>query len=782
MTIASNLGFPRIGLRRELKSALEGYWGGNMTDAALLTEAARLRAVHWRQQQVLSDGHVPSGDFSLYDHVLDTACMLGAIPSGYGWTGGPVSLATYCALARGTRGGDTGPAASMQPDLPALEMTKWFDTNYHYLVPRLRVDQPFQLTDNRPLALFQEARELGTATRPVLLGPVSFLLLCKTLDSSDPLDRLDAVVPVYAQVLRELADAGCPWVQMDEPCLALDLSEKARSAFDRAYSGLARGPAPRIMLASYFGPMGDNLATTLRLPVAGLHVDLVRGGDDFDTILTSARAGQFLSLGLIDGRNVWRSDLRSALATAQCAASRRGGTERLMITPSCSLLHVPVDVTQEAKLDPQIKRWLAFAVQKLDEVATLVAALDQGEAAVQAKLEESDAALRSRQSSADVHRPAVADRLTAVTPAMERRPSSFPLRRAQQQARLQLPVFPTTTIGSFPQTGEVRKARAAFGRGEITSEAYTRTLQDWVRAAVQWQESLGIDVLVHGEFERNDMVKYFGEQLEGFAFTQHGWVQSYGSRCVAPPIIWGDVSRPAPMTVQWSAYAQSLTSRPMKGMLTGPVTMLQWSFVRDDLPREQVCRQIALAIRDEVNDLESAGIGIIQVDEPAFREGLPLRRAAWHDYLRWAVASFQLATAGVTDATAIHTHMCYSEFNDIIESIAAMDADAISIETTRSQMELLDAFAPGNGGSRHIYPAEIGPGVWDIHSPRVPAVAEMLGLLRLARQRLDDWQIWVNPDCGLKTRGWEEVRPALENLVAAARQLRQEVGTPAPSS
>ncbi len=573
-------------------------------------------------------------------------------------------------------------------------------------------------------------------------------------------------------MLRELAEAGCTWVQVDEPCLALDLSEKARVAFALTYGALARGPAPEILLASYFGAMGDNLGAAVRLPVAGLHLDLVRGASDLDGVLETARPDQWLSLGLVDGRNVWRTGLRGALAIAQRVAAARGSTQRLMIAPSCSMLHVPVDLAQESKLDPEVKSWLAFAVQKLGEVAALARGLDEGEAAIKAELEASDAAVRSRQASARVHRPDVAARVAAVVPGVERRTRPFAARRTEQQRRLRLPAFPTTTIGSFPQTAEVRHARSALGRGEMDTAGYDREIEGWIKDAVRWQEELGLDVLVHGEFERNDMVKYFGEQLEGYAFTGHGWVQSYGSRCVAPPVIWGDVSRPAPMTVRWSAYAQSLTDRPMKGMLTGPVTMLQWSFVRDDLPREQVCRQIALAIRDEVKDLEAADIAVIQVDEPAFREGLPLRRADWDAYLAWAVACFRLTTSGVRDDTAIHTHMCYSEFNDIMGAIAPMDADAISIETTRSRMELLDAFAPGAGDA--AYPAEIGPGVWDIHSPRVPSTEEMAELLGLARARLADWQIWVNPDCGLKTRKWEEVRPALENLVAAARQLRAE--------
>jgi 5-methyltetrahydropteroyltriglutamate--homocysteine methyltransferase len=776
MTIASNLGFPRIGHRRELKLALERFWAGELDAAGLEQAAQALRTRHWQLQVGHGISHVPSGEFSLYDQVLDTACMLGAIPTGYGWSGGPVSLPTYFALARGSRGTAAEREAGIGPGLPALEMTKWFDTNYHYLVPRLTADQRFSLTENRPLAQFREAQPIRT--RPVLLGPVSFLMLSKSTDGSDPLDLLDRVLPVYAQVLRELAEANVAWVQIDEPVLALDLPEKARIALALAYGSLALGPSPDILLASYFGPLGANLATAAALPVAGLHLDLVRGGGELDAVLGTVPAERWLSLGVVDGRNVWRTDLRAALGTLQRAATARG-TRRLMVAPSCSLLHVPVDLRQETKLDRELKGWLAFAEQKLDEVATLARGLDEGEAAIAAQLAASDAAVQSRRGSTAVNRPEVQARLAAVTPAMERRASPYPARREAQQARLDLPLFPTTTIGSFPQTAEVRQARAALGRGELSAEAYDRTVEGWINDAVRWQEEIGLDVLVHGEFERNDMVKYFGEQLSGYAFTQHGWVQSYGSRCVAPPIIWGDVARSRPMTVRWAAYAQSRTKRPMKGMLTGPVTMLQWSFVRDDIPREQVCRQIALAIRDEVADLENADIAVIQVDEPAFREGLPLRHADWAAYLAWATACFRLATCTVRDETSIHTHMCYSEFNDIMPAIAEMDADAISIETTRSRMELLDAFAAGQGGGA-AYPAEIGPGIWDIHSPRVPDAKEMTELLGLARTRLQDWQIWVNPDCGLKTRQWGEVRPALENLVAAARTLRKAAATRQP--
>jgi 5-methyltetrahydropteroyltriglutamate--homocysteine methyltransferase len=757
--IAANLGFPRIGRRRELKAALESFWAGRLDEAELMRQAADLRRRHWQVQCGHGIGHIPAGDFSLYDHVLDTACMVGAVPPGYGWREGPVSLATRFALARGVRGGDGAHGA------PALELTKWFDTNYHYLVPRLAPDQRFAATDNPVLAQVREAAQANLRTRGVLLGPVSFLMLSKTTDGSDPLRLLASLLPAYAQVLRDLAEESVAWVQMDEPVLALDLSRAAREALATAYATLAQA-APRILVASYFGALGDNLGVAASLPVAGLHLDLVRGAAQLPDALEAMPRDRTLSLGLIDGRNVWRADLRRALALAQDAARARG-TRHLMVAPSCSLLHVPVDVRQETALPDAVRRWLAFAEQKLDEVAGLARALEEGEAAIAPLLEASDSALHDRRAHAGTCRAEVRARLAAITPAMQRR-TPYAARGAAQRARTPLPLFPTTTIGSFPQTAEVRHARRRLAQGTLAAADYDRTVQAWIAEAVAWQEQAGLDVLVHGEFERNDMVQYFGGQLDGFALTQHGWVQSYGSRCVAPPIIWGDVARPAPMTVRWSAFAQSCTRLPMKGMLTGPVTMLQWSFVRDDLPRETVCRQIALCIRDEAADLEAAGLAVIQVDEPALREGLPLRRAAWDAYLEWAVACFRLATSGVRDETAIHTHMCYAEFADIMPAIAALDADVMSIETARSRMELLGAFAGSDA-----YPAGIGPGVWDIHSPRVPDAAEMRDLLERARAHLADGQIWVNPDCGLKTRQWAEVRPALHNMVAAARALRE---------
>ena len=755
----SALGFPRIGPRRELKKALERYWSRETGEQALLDDAAALRTATWARQHAAGIAHIPSNDFSLYDHVLDTSAMVGAIPDPYGWSGGPPSLDTYFAMARGTRGRAGG-------DLAALEMTKWFDTNYHYMVPEFSRGQTFTLAATKPIDEFREATTLGFHTRPVVLGPVSYLLLGKSKDADlDPLSLLPGLLPVYAELLRRLAAEGADWVQIDEPCLVLDLDDAARSAFGHAYEALADAADVRLLLTTYFGGLDDALDTALALPVAGLHVDLARAPGQIDDLLAKAPADLVLSLGAIDGRNVWRADLAAVLDRIEPVVADRGA-ERVMVGPSCSLLHVPIDLELEPDLDPDLKSWLAFAVQKLDEIVVLGRALDQGRDAVRDQLAASTAAAAARATSTKIHDAAVQARLQAVTPGMARRHGAFAARRDAQRARLSLPAFPTTTIGSFPQTEDVRKARAGHAKGRLGDGDYRDFLRDQTAAAVRWQEEIGLDVLVHGEFERNDMVQYFGEQLAGYAFTKHGWVQSYGSRYVRPPIIFGDVSRPAPMTVEWSAYAQSLTDKPMKGMLTGPVTMLQWSFVRDDQPREDTCRQIALALRDEVADLERAGIGIIQIDEPALREGLPLRRGDWAHYLDWAVACFRLASSGVDDATQIHTHMCYSEFNDIIEAIGALDADVISIETARSKMELLDAFTD------YRYPNEIGPGVYDIHAPRCPPVDEMAALLAKAEQRLAPDQIWVNPDCGLKTRKWDEVRPALVNMVEAARKLR----------
>jgi 5-methyltetrahydropteroyltriglutamate--homocysteine methyltransferase len=780
----ATLGTPRIGPRRELKLALESFWSGASDEKALVEAAAGLRAENWARQKKLGVTVILSNDFSLYDHVLDTSVMVGAIPEIYGWNGGSVSLATYFAMARGAQGaghegcdhgnhgqGNHGQVTSHDQGashgVPAQEMTKWFDTNYHFMVPELRKDQTFTLASRKPVEEYKEARALGYQTRPVLVGPVTFLKLAKTAGAEfDPLSLLSRLLPVYIEVLRALADEGAEWVQLDEPCLVLDLDTAARDALRQAYATFAEAlPEPKIMLTSYFGGLGDNLNTAMSLPVAGLHIDLVRAPNQLDDVLRKAPKGLVLSLGVVDGRNVWRANLPQLLDRLEPVVARRGASQ-IQIAPSCSLLHVPIDLDQETDLDPDLKAWLAFAIQKMGELATLGQALGGGRHSVTDILAGSAAAAAARKDSPKVHDATVATRVAAVTPALGQRASAFADRAEVQRARFKLPPFPTTTIGSFPQTAEVRNARAAHAKGTLSDAAYKTFLQNQTALAVRWQEGIGLDVLVHGEFERNDMVQYFGEQLSGFAFTRHGWVQSYGSRYVRPPILFGDVSRPKPMTVEWWKYAQSLTAKPMKAMLTGPVTILNWSFVRDDIPRSTACRQVALAIHDEVTDLEAAGAGMIQIDEAALREGLPLRKSEWKTYLDWAVESFRICAADVRDETQIHTHMCYSEFNDIIDAIGAMDADVISIETSRSRMELLDAF------KTYKYPNEIGPGVYDIHSPRVPETGEMVDLLKLARQRLSDAQLWINPDCGLKTRRWEEVRPALVNMVAAAHEVR----------
>ncbi len=749
MTRSANLGFPRIGRNRELKKALESYWKGESDANALHATAAQLRARHWSLQREAGIAVIPSNDFSLYDHVLDTSVLVGAIPPRFAGIADPDTR--YFAMARGTDAA------------PAMEMTKWFDTNYHFIVPELHRGQRFALNAGKPLDHFREARALGLVTRPVILGPVTFLSLAKAKDDGfDPLDLLDALLPVYAELLAQLKAEGADWVQIDEPVLVLDLSGKQQAALEKTYAVLGKA-GPDILLTTYFGDLRDNTELAARLPVAGLHIDLARAPGQLDAVLTALPAGKTLSVGVVDGRNIWRTDLDAAFGLVSRVWDHIG-PDCLEIAPSCSLLHSPVDLDAETALDDELKSWLAFARQKLDEVAALAIAQKRGRGTARTAFEASAAAIAAHKASARIHRPEVKAR-AAQAIALDRN-SSFASRREKQRARFNLPAYPTTTIGSFPQTKEVRQARAAFKKGQLDRAGYDAFLEQQTESAIRIQEELGLDVLVHGEFERNDMVEYFGEQLDGFAFTRNGWVQSYGSRCVKPPVIYGDVSRPAPMTVRWSAFAASLTDRHMKGMLTGPVTILQWSFVRVDQPRAETCRQIGLAIRDEVLDLEQAGIGIIQIDEPALREGLPLRQTDWDAYLRWAVDCFRLSASGVADDTQIHTHMCYAEFNDIMPAIAAMDADVISIETSRSDMELLEAFRDFN------YPNEIGPGVWDIHAPRVPNQADMLALLHKAGRGIAPDQLWVNPDCGLKTRGWPEVKASLQNLVAAAKALR----------
>jgi 5-methyltetrahydropteroyltriglutamate--homocysteine methyltransferase len=773
---SANLGFPRIGANRELKKALESYWKGQSSKEELLVIGAQLRARNWKLQRAAGLDHVPSNDFSLYDQILDLSCMIGCVPPRYRWQGGPVDLDIYFAMARGRQ--------TAGEDVTAMEMSKWFDTNYHYLVPEFEAAQTFTLSSSKIFDEFSEAKAQGLLTRPVMVGPLTYVLLGKKRSGAQysRSTLIPKLVPVYVEILRRLRDLGAEWVQVDEPALVLDLREPYRVACREAYSEIARSaPGIGIMLTTYFDSLRDNGELTYALPVAGIHIDLCRGpgqanthANDADRLLDEALSNigsKHLSLGVVDGRNIWRNDLSASLARVERAVTKLGA-DRVFVAPSCSLLHSPVDLTAETHLAPELNSWLAFATQKLDELSILVRGANEGRQAVAGQLKVTDAIMQERKSSSLTHDEKVQRRLAAVTPDMKKRRSAFGLRSEIQRTVFNLPTFPTTTIGSFPQTSEIRQARAAYKQGTLDAEGYKRAMRAEIKGVVDQQLRIGLDVLVHGEPERNDMVEYFGEQLAGFAFTQHGWVQSYGSRCVKPPIIFGDVSRPKPMTIEWASYAQSLTEKVMKGMLTGPITILQWSFVRDDQPRSLTSRQIALAIRDEVADLERAGIKIIQIDEAALREGLPLRRADWQSYLDNAVADFRIASCTVEDRTQIHTHMCYSEFNDIMPAIAAMDADVISIETSRSQMELLSAFVD------YRYPNEIGPGVYDIHSPRVPSLEEIMALLRKASSVLSPAQLWVNPDCGLKTRGWPEVERALANMVSAARQMRQEAAAP----
>ncbi|WP_294042173.1 5-methyltetrahydropteroyltriglutamate--homocysteine S-methyltransferase [Thiolapillus sp.] len=756
MTTIHNLGFPRIGHRRELKFILERYWRNEASAQELAATAAQLRQRHWHLQQEAGLDLLPVNDFSLYDQILDHSLLLGAVPHRFGdLSRHSHADAAFC-IAQG-RDDQGRPVA-------AGEMTKWFDTNYHFIVPELRPRQRFGIGSEKLFQEIEQARSLGhRRIKPVLPGPLTWLWLSKAeQEDFDRLELLDDLVATYGKILTRLAGLGIEWVQLDEPALVLDLPQAWKQAYESAYTRLQAAPV-NILLATYFGPLQDNLRLAATLPVAGLHVDAVRA-DELNMLCDHLPAYKVLSVGIIDGRDIWRSDLDACLARLAPLQARLG--ERLWLAPSCSLLHVPVDLDSEDGLDGELRSWLAFSVQKLDELTTLKMVLDgAGDQADEALLAARSAGISRRQSTR-IHQPAVQAALDTITPELQQRQSTYPRRRGQQ---ITLPLLPTTTIGSFPQTPAIRKARRDHRQGRLDDDSYRQQMRDEIAAVVRFQEQLGLDVLVHGEAERNDMVEYFGEQLDGFAFTRYGWVQSYGSRCVKPPVLFGDVSRPRPMTVDWTAYAQSLTEKPMKGMLTGPVTILNWSFVRDDQPRSTTCRQLALALRDEVLDLEQAGIRVIQIDEAALREGLPLRKADWRDYLDWAVESFRITAGGVRDSTQIHTHMCYSEFNDIMEAIAAMDADVITIETSRSRMELLDAFVD------FAYPAEIGPGVYDIHSPNIPETADMVHLLEKALERIPVEHLWINPDCGLKTRAWKEVEPALKNMVQAALILRKNL-------
>lgn len=768
MVTTAILGFPRIGAQRELKKATESYWKGEIDAQALYAAASAIQTQNWKRQKDAGLTTVATGDYSFYDQVLGHSQVFGCIPKRYEslTNGDPLTL--YFAMARGHQKDGV--------DVVACEMTKWFDTNYHYIVPEFEEGTQFKLQpDNYLVKAFKDAKAQGFNGRPVVIGPVTYLALGKTHGKADRSKLLAQLLPVYEQLLAEFKAAGADWVQIDEPYLALDLTPEQKADYKTAYATLAKSGL-KLLLTTYFEGLRDNAELAFGLGTAGVHIDLVRAPDQLDAALKAVKKDQVLSLGVVDGRNIWKNDFAKSLAHVNQAITALGN-DRVIVSSSCSLLHAPVDLANETKLDAELRQWLAFGQQKIEEIATIAQA-SKGEsyskaeqAALELELANNKKAIDARATSTRIHNKAVKERLANVDSSMLDRKSPFKQREAAQQALLKLPPLPTTTIGSFPQTQEVRHARAEFKAGKLTQAQYDAFLEQETKKCIQYQVDADIDVPVHGEFERNDMVEYFGEQLAGFTFSQNGWVQSYGSRCVKPPIIFGDVSRPAPMTVRWSKFAQTLTDRPVKGMLTGPVTILQWSFVRDDQPRETTCKQIALAIRDEVVDLEKAGIRLIQIDEPAVREGLPLRNADKAAYLQWAVDSFRLSAAGVEDATQIHTHMCYCEFGDIMQQIADLDADVISIETSRSAMELLTDFATFK------YPNQVGPGVYDIHSPRVPKQTEMVTLLHKALEVLEPSQVWVNPDCGLKTRGWKEVDPALKAMVAAAKEVRGELAS-----
>lgn len=762
MLKTASLGFPRIGANRELKKAIESYWQKTSSLADLQRTAAEIRSTNWQKQKAAGVTIIPSNDFSFYDHILDAIALFGAIPERFKFSGANVDLDLIFTMGRGTQSPNS-------LDVTAMEMTKWFDTNYHYIVAEFHENQAFKISSSKIFDEYLEAKNLGIETRPVVIGPVTFLLLGKTIDGSNKLDLLDNLLIAYRELFKKLGENGVKDVQIDEPFLVTDLSAQEIQAFITAFAQLKNFAGPlKLHLATYFGPLGDNAELAFNLDTASVHVDLVRAPEQFTEILYLVRAEQSLSLGMIDGRNIWINNFENSISTVRKAVNTLGEA-RVIVAPSCSLIHTPVDLTNETKLDSELKSCLCFAAQKLSELTVIAKAAGTQESEVPDALAANKAALLNRKTSKIIHDEAVIRRVAGIEESVMQRKSKFAERKKIQAAHIDLPLLPTTTIGSFPQTKEVRKCRANFKAGKISAADYKKFLQEETTKAIRFQEEVGLDVLVHGEFERNDMVEYFSEQLAGFFFTENGWVQSYGSRCVKPPIIFGDVSRPNPMTVEWATYAQNQTSKILKGMLTGPITILQWSFVRDDQPRKNTALQIAFAIRDEVSDLEKAGIKIIQIDEAALREGLPLRRSKWNEYLKWAVEAFRISASGVEDRTQIHTHMCYSEFNDIISAIAAMDADVISIETSRSQMELLNAFVSFK------YPNEIGPGVYDIHSPRVPKEEEMENLLKKALNVLKPEQIWVNPDCGLKTRDWPETKAALTAMVAAAKSLRAQI-------
>jgi 5-methyltetrahydropteroyltriglutamate--homocysteine methyltransferase len=744
-----------MGKKRELKFALEKFWKKAISEEALLEIATDLRTQHWQDQSMLD--WVPVGDFSLYDHVLDASFMLGNIPARVSALSGN-EIDSYFRVARGRSVIDSSACSCVN----ASEMTKWFDTNYHYIVPEFEKNTRFSLNSSHLLQQIKQAKQTHHQVKPVILGPVTYLWLGKSKDGTDKLDLLDDLLNAYAELFHELENSGIQWVQIDEPILVMELTQAWKHALRKTYYQL-QATSLNLLLTTYFGQLQDNLQLACELPVNGLHLDAVMANDEIAKVIDWLPSHKILSLGVINGRNIWKTDLTETLDWLEPIYTRM--QDRLWLAPSCSLLHVPVDLDSEQKLDTDIQSWLAFAIQKLKEIEVLAKALNQGRDSVAEMLLENKVAVTSRKQSHRVHQAAVKERVLGINNAMSTRQSPYHHRAIVQRKKFQLPLFPTTTIGSFPQTQEIRQTRLDFREGKLSEQEYRQAMQKEIEICVREQEVLGLDVLVHGEPERNDMVEYFGEQLAGYAFTQLGWVQSYGSRCVKPPIIYGDVAHSQTMTTGWIQYAQSLTHKPMKGMLTGPVTMLNWSFARDDQSRAETCMQLALAIRDEVLALEKAGIGIIQIDEAALREGLPLRKSQWNAYLDWAVRAFRITANGVKNETQIHTHMCYSEFNDIMEAIAQMDADVITIETSRSDMELLDVF------DQFHYPNEIGPGVYDIHSPNIPSVNSIIDLMEKAAQRIPAQRLWVNPDCGLKTRNWEEVKPALSNMIAASRYL-----------
>ena len=748
----ASIGYPRIGPKRELKVALENFWKSDISEAELQTVAKDLRSKNWQTQKENGVDLISSNDFSFYDQVLDIICLLGAIPKRYKWDGKEVSLKTYFAMARGSQ--------TSELDVPALEMTKWFDTNYHYLVPELSKDQSFQLSTNKPFEEFKEAKKYGFNTKPIILGPLSFLLLAKGLDGFKTINLLDKILPVYKEIIKKLSELGAEWIQIDEPILVKDLDSQVVSQIKNTLNELKKSSgSSKILVATYFEDLNDEVKNEIfESDIDAVHLDLVRGNRNKSYVKNSKKQ---LSLGLIDGRNVWKADLQEKIEFIKNSTSGD-----IIIASSCPLLHTPYDLDLEQKVPQEIKRWLSFSKQKLQELNIIKNFINNNTHQTELKKNTDD--VQDRKTSKLIHDNAVKDRIKIINKSITDRKSSYTLRAKVQKDIFSLPKYPTTTIGSFPQTSDVRQARAKFKRGEIDEKSYDKFLEEKTIDAIRKQEKIGLDVIVHGEFERNDMVEYFGEQLKGFTFTSSGFVQSYGSRCVKPPIIYGNVSRPKPMTVRWSKFAQDQTKQIVKGMLTGPITILQWSFVRDDQPRKNTAQEIAFAIRDEVQDLEKNGIRMIQIDEPALREGLPLKKKDWKEYLEWSVDCFKISSGVVKDETQIHTHMCYAEFEDIINSIAALDADVISIETSRSRMELLTTF------EKFKYPNEVGPGVYDIHSPRVPTKDEMKELIKKASKLIDSKRVWVNPDCGLKTRGWPETTAALEKMVEAAKELRNE--------